>query len=155
MKNYFRISTGLLVFIFILILTNCASIVPPPNWENDTPKDQRVVLYYPSDFQVEQINGVTKSLGPVARVYSGNGDDWENSKQSLQIPPGQTTIRMQYKGSGLMSAINTQVTYNFQPGGHYRLIPSLKDGVNVRDALQISVSGTNEEVFNWKIDKIK
>ena len=148
-----RIACIIAIAAAIGFLTGCASLMPPPNWDSATPKGERVVLYYPEDFQVEEVNGESKSVGPVSRVYTGNGGNWERSKRSLQVPPGATNLRIAYTGG--MTTIYTSVSYNFLPGGHYRLIPAVKEGTTLRDLMRTAIIGTNQDFFDWKVEKIR
>jgi hypothetical protein len=138
---------GIIAFIAVVgLLMTSASV-----WDSKTPKADRVSLYYPDNFEIEAVNGETKSIGPVLRVYPGKGK-LEKGKLSLLIAPGQTTIRMCEKFG--FSSKTQDISYDFAPGGHYRLIPVLKEGTTMADAAKTGV-GAGESIFNWKVEKIK
>jgi hypothetical protein len=130
----------------IVVLMTSASV-----WDSKTPKTDRVSLYYPDDYSVEGVNGETKSMGPIIRSYPGKGKP-EKSKLSLIIPPGQTTLSITHTTG--ISTNNTEVSYNFLPGGHYRLIPSLKDGISFGDLMKAAFAAQGD-IWDWKVDKIK
>jgi len=145
---------GIVALVAVIgLLTGCLSLGGAPNWDGNTPKADRVVLYYPESFQVEGVNGESKSLGPVTRVFEGKGGNWEKGKKAMQVPPGETTLRMAYTGA--LTRIYSDVAYDFLPAGHYRLIPSFKEGFSFGELMRITVAGTNQEVFNWNVVKIK
>jgi hypothetical protein len=138
---------GITVFVAVIVLLMTSASV----WDSKTPKADRVSLYYPDNFEIEAINGETKSLGPVTRTFPGKGK-LENGKLSLVIAPGQTTILMNEKVG--FSRSSSEISYNFEPGGHYRLIPKVKEGTTMADAAKAGV-GAAESIFNWVIEKIK
>jgi hypothetical protein len=129
----------------IVVLMTSASV-----WDSKTPKADRVSLYYPDNFEIEAVNGETKSMGPILRVFPGKGA-LAKGKLSLVIAPGQTTLKIAYKSLGTSY---TELSYNFEPGGHYRLIPSLREGFTMADFAKSTV-GLAEDMWNWKVDKIK
>jgi hypothetical protein len=136
----------IVMFAVIVVLMTSASV-----WDSKTPKADRVSLYYPDDFSVESVNGESKKMGPIIRYYAGKGK-MEKGKLSLVIPPGQTTLGITHTTG--ISTSNTEVSYNFLPGGHYRLIPSLKDGITFGDLMKGAFAGQGN-IWDWKIDKIK
>jgi hypothetical protein len=130
----------------IVVLMTSASV-----WNSKTPKADRVSLYYPDDFSIESVNGEKKSMGPLPLAYPGKGN-YEKGKLSLIIPPGQTTLGITHKTG--ISTNNTEVSYDFLPGGHYRLIPSLKEGLSFADLMKGALAGRGD-IWDWKVDKIK
>jgi hypothetical protein len=147
MKKTLKIP-GIIVFIAVIGLLMTSAAV----WNSKTPKNDRVSLYYPGSFQIEAVNGETKSIGPIARVYPGKGS-WEKGKLSLIVDPGETILTI--GTDGLVKNITMTVAYNFEPGGHYRLVPVLKPGISIADAYKGGIIGVGESPWDWRVDKIK
>jgi hypothetical protein len=121
-------------------------------WNSKTPKADRVSLYYSDWFDLEAVNDETKSIGSVLRAFPGKGKNNDKSKLAMQIPPGQTTLRFNYKMG--FSSTTSEVSYDFQPGSHYRLTGILKEGFNMADFAKTTV-GAGENPWDWKVEKIK
>jgi hypothetical protein len=147
MKKTLKIP-GIIVFIAVIGLLMTSATV----WNSKTPKSDRVSLYYPAAFAIESVNGEKKQIGPLARVFPGKGS-WEKSKLSLIIPPGDTILTI--GTDGLVKNIYYDLSYNFEPGGHYRLVPGVKEGTTIAEAMKGGIVGVGENPWVWEIRKIK
>jgi hypothetical protein len=52
------------------------------------------------------------------------------------------------------ASTTSEVSYDFEPGGHYRLTAILKDGYNMADFGKTLV-GAGENPWDWEVKKIK